>query len=146
MKLTDNFTLEELTFSEQASRRGLDNTPSEHQTQKLLWLAHWLEQVRLITGPLHVNSAHRSALVNSAVGGQPNSQHMADEAADVVSVSGVLTPYQLCEKVLDSDLKFDQLIYEFRAWMHISFAPIGRAPRQSVLTITSLGTQRGLHP
>jgi hypothetical protein len=43
-----------------------------------------------------------------------------------------LTPYQLCQEVKKSGMKFDQIIHEFGRWMHISFAP---EMRQQELTI-----------
>ena len=45
-KLTEHFTLEELTASETAARNGWDNTPNEIETANLGRLALMLEQVR----------------------------------------------------------------------------------------------------
>jgi len=42
MKLSDHFTLEELTVSESAARKGLDNTPDNDALHDLKRLAGFL--------------------------------------------------------------------------------------------------------
>lgn len=141
-QLSQHFTLEELIASDTAARLGLDNTPDEDQVKKLEFLASQLELVREVTGALHVNSGYRSPAVNTAVGSKDTSQHCKCEAADLKSLAGH-TPLELCRMVRDSTLQFDQLIYEFDAWMHLSFV-IGKTPRRSVLTIDKAGTRAGI--
>ena len=142
MNLSENFTLKELTASVTVARRGIDNTPNAEQVERLRYLAAGLELVRDLTGPLHVNSGYRSPALNAAVGSKPSSQHLKCEAADVTSLAG-LTPLQLCQAVVESDIPFDQIIWEFGAWMHISFVQ-DREPRGSILTIDQQGTREGL--
>lgn len=144
MNLTPHFTLEELTHSDTAVRLGIDNTPNAEQIDKLHELAIRLEMVRTITGGLIVTSGFRCLALNRAIGSSDHSQHVKCEAADVKSAIG-LTPLQLCQKVAEAILPYDQLIYEFGTWMHISFAP-GREPRRQVLTIDKRGTLAGLQP
>ena len=85
-QLSPHFTLEELTFSETASRLGIDNTPSdeliEHAKQ---YLVPGLERVRVfLDQPIHVNSGYRSVELNAAVPGSSNtSQHTKFEAGDL---------------------------------------------------------------
>ena len=50
MKLTEHFSLDELTASETALRKGIDNTPPPAVTEKLRMLAATLEQVRSLLG------------------------------------------------------------------------------------------------
>ena len=71
MNLSPHFTLAELTFSEVALRKGLDNTPSASLQPVMTRLCvELLEPVRTILGvPLHINSGYRSLAVNQAVGG-----------------------------------------------------------------------------
>jgi zinc D-Ala-D-Ala carboxypeptidase len=58
MNVSPNFTLEELTASEVAQRKGLDNTPNATETANLIRTAELLEQVRsLLNKPILVNSA-----------------------------------------------------------------------------------------
>ena len=76
MKLTENFSLEEMTVSEIASRKGLDNTPNATEITNLMRTALLLEQVRaLLKKPIIINSAFRSKPVNDAVGSKDTSQH-----------------------------------------------------------------------
>ena len=42
-----------------------------------------------------------------------------------------MTPYELCKRVIGMNIDFDQIIYEYGRWMHISFDP---ANRKEVLT------------
>ena len=142
MNLSDHFTLEELTASDTAARRGIDNTPDAGQVEKLRYLAAGLEMVRELVGPLHVNSGYRCPELNAAVGSKPSSQHLKCEAADVTCLNGT-TPVAMCEAVANSDIPFDQIILEFNSWMHISFVS-DREPRGSVLTINKSGTYTGL--
>ena len=140
MNLSEHFTLEEFTFSDTATRLGIDNTPDDDQVQKLTYLASCLEVVRDLIGPMHINSGYRCEELNAAVGSKPTSQHLKCEAADCRSLAG-LSPIEMCRRVVDSDIQFDQIIFEFGSWMHISFTD---NPRRSILTIDKRGTQRGL--
>jgi len=130
MNLSEHFTLEEATHSDTAIRMGLDNQPNIRQLENMKVTAAKLEQVRTATGPLNVNSWLRLPEVNVAVGGSKVSSHMDGWAIDVSSSK--LTPYELCQAVKKTGIKFDQIIHEFGKWMHISFAP---EMRQQELTI-----------
>lgn len=141
MKLTPNFTLEELTVSEIAQRRGLDNTPNATEIANLVRVAELLEQVRaLINKPILVNSAFRSKAVNDAVGSKDTSQHRLGCAADI-RVPG-MTPKQVVQACIDGGIPFDQIIEEFNSWTHISVPNTkDTAPRKQALIIDKLGTR-----
>jgi zinc D-Ala-D-Ala carboxypeptidase len=134
-RLTEHFTLEELTHSEIAVRKGLDNTPNADQIQNLNILAGLLERVRdIVGGPLHIHSAFRSLKVNAAVGGSKNSAHLEGLAADFTCPS-FGTPKEICIEIAASGLAFDQLIHE-GGWVHISADP---RYRQQILTANFKG-------
>lgn len=117
------FTLDEMTVSQTAVRRGLDNTPGDEAFQALVFLCSWcLDQIRGRLGrPISVSSGYRSRLVNQAVGGVEMSQHRRGEAADF-RVAG-LTPRQAFEEIRQLDgLDFDQLILEYGRWIHVSYS------------------------
>lgn len=141
MKLSPNFTLEELTHSEVAERQGLDNTPDEKVKANLVRLARFLEEVRaVLKRPIMVNSAYRSIKVNEAVGSKPTSQHCIGCAADI-KVPG-LTPDNIVKELLKTNLEYDQLIREFDSWVHISIPNnFADKPRKQVLIIDKLGTR-----
>lgn len=130
MNLSEHFTLEEATYSETAVRMGIPNQPSELQLANMKYAAECLEPLRAVTGPLRINSWLRLPDVNVAVGGSKVSSHMDGFAIDVSSSK--LTPIELCQKVEELGIKFDQMIHEYGRWMHISFAP---EMRQQKLTI-----------
>ena len=138
--ITPHFTLEEATYSDTAVRRDIPNKPTPAVWANMQAAALHLEKVRDITGPLHVNSWYRQPLVNQLVGGAKDSAHMTGFAIDCTSTD--YTPYELCKMVIDSGIKFDQIILEFNRWMHISFDP---KMRQQVLSIFKPGMyQNGL--
>jgi hypothetical protein len=130
MQLSEHFTLDEATYSETAVRLGISNQPSTLQLENMKHAAECLEPLRAVTGPLRINSWLRLPEVNVAVGGSKVSSHMDGWAIDVSSTK--MTPIELCHKVEELGIKFDQIIHEFGRWMHISFAP---EMRQQKLTI-----------
>lgn len=141
MNVTPHFTLEELMQSQTAARLGLDNTPPAEMIAALKRTAQLLEEVRALLGkPILVSSGYRSPAVNRAVGGAVNSAHMLGCAADF-SCPSFGSPLDICRAIAGSDIAFDQLIHEFRAWVHIAWAP---SPRKMVLTIDGAGTRPGL--
>jgi putative chitinase len=139
MKLTEHFTLEELTVT---NHRQFDNTPNDAETANLQRLAEFLEQVKTILGgkPIMVNSAFRSKAVNDSVGSKDTSQHRLGCAADI-RVPG-MTPDQVVREVIAAGLPYDQIIREFDSWTHISVTntPDG-TPRKQALIIDKAGTR-----
>lgn len=139
MKLSPNFSLEELTFSQVASRRGLDNTPSEKVKDNLERLAFFLEQVRKIFNkPLLISSGYRSREVNEAVGGSKTSQHCEGCAVDF-NVKG-MSPSAVVRAIVYNDVPYDQVILEFDSWVHLSIPTVkGSTPRKQALIIDNKG-------
>jgi hypothetical protein len=129
-QLSEHFSLEEMTSSEVAIRKGIDNTPSAEVVANLTELAMALEKVRSLLGvPMHINSAYRSPKANAAVGGSSTSAHMTGQAADFVAPQ-CGTPQDIAQKIAASDIAFDQLIYE-GTWLHFG---IRGDMRRQVLT------------
>jgi hypothetical protein len=132
MRLTPNFSLEQLIHSETAERERIDNMPAPDIVENLLLLARGLEQVRTLTGfPLEISSGYRCPKLNSRVGGATTSQHTRGQAADFTCAE-FGPPLDLVQAICDSDIDFDQCILEYARWVHISFSA---APRGKVLTI-----------
>lgn len=132
MNLSAHFTLDELTRSQVAVRRGLDNQPAPLIVANLKRVAQLLEEVRALVGrPLIVSSGYRSPAVNKAVGGATNSAHVLGLAADIIC-SGI-SSRTLAILIQDSGIGFDQLIWE-GTWVHLGLRDGG--PRREVLTAT----------
>lgn len=128
MKLSNDFWLNEFTKSIDATRKGLDNTPTPEALVCIKDLVNEvLQPLRIKLGlVISVNSGYRSPVVNKAVGGSKTSQHMLGQAADI-EVQG-LANYDLAKFIVDSGLVFDQLILEFPSktdpaagWVHVSY-------------------------
>ncbi|SIO50443.1 Peptidase M15 [Burkholderia sp. GAS332] len=134
MRLTDHFTLDELTQSETAARRGIANTPSPAIVESLTRTAQTLEQVRTLLGscPVLVSSGYRSPALNAAVGGSATSAHVQGLAADFFC-PGFGSPLDICRKIAASGIAFDQLIFE-GTWVHLGLGVVGQKPRNQVLT------------
>lgn len=142
MNLTDHFTLEEMTFSATAARKGIDNTPTPEIIEALRNTAQGLERIRGLVGrPVHVNSGYRSPKVNAAVGGQPDGQHTKGEAADITCKG--IAPRELALQIAEDrvNLGVDQVILEYGQWVHVSFT---EKPRHAMLTIDRDGTRTGI--
>lgn len=147
MKLSPHFSLEELTVSDTAARKGWDNTPGELEIKNLTRLAALLEQVRdVVKAPIIINSGYRSKILNDAIGSRDTSQHRIGCAADI-RVPG-MTPREVCKLVIASGIPYDQLIQEFYeegkpgGWTHISVPDSAARPnRRSTLIIDSKGTR-----
>jgi putative chitinase len=122
MQLSAHFFLAEFTISSKALSMGVENTPTPEHMVNLRSLAEQMELVRaLFDRPIEITSGYRNPVVNAAVGGVPNSDHALGHAADF-HVDG-LHDLDAAKRIRDSELKFDQLIYEKNRCVHISFNP-----------------------
>lgn len=126
MQLTANFTLQEFTRSTTADRMGIDNTPNATEVANLRMLCvQILQPARSALGPIQISSGFRSAALNAAVGGVPNSAHRLGFAADVVPVN--VSTLALA-RWIKNNTQFDQIILEFGTpqdpnWIHVSADP-----------------------
>jgi uncharacterized protein YcbK (DUF882 family) len=142
MKLTEHFTLEELTASETAERNGWDNIANEQEVANLKRLAGLLEQVKEVLAgkPIVISSGLRTKKVNDAVGSKDTSQHRIGCAADF-KVPG-MTPDEVVKAIVASGIGYDQVIREFDRWTHISIPnSINFSPRGQALIIDKAGTR-----
>ena len=136
MELTRNFTLSELTKSDTAIRKGINNNPNAEQVEKLKALCeNILQPVRDHFGRVKVTSGFRSVDLCIAIGSSRDSQHAKAEAADF-ECPGV----DNVERAdwIKRELPYDQLILEFytpgepnSGWIHCSFTEC--TPRKQFL-------------
>ena len=131
MNLSRNFTLQELTKSDTAIRKGINNNPSAGQIEKLKLLCeNILQPVRDHFGRVKVTSGFRSPELCAAIGSSVNSQHAQACAADFEVVG---TDNAELFDWIKNNLEPDQLILEFytpgepnSGWIHCSLVPEGR--------------------
>lgn len=132
MYLSEYFTLEELTFSQLAIRKRLDNTPSDAAFEALRALClNVLDPLRTHLGrPLQVTSGYRSGPVNAALGAALGSAHARGQAADLVCPG--ISAHELFHEVLRAGVPFDRLILE-GGWVHVSFDAARKRQRGQIL-------------
>ena len=127
MKLSENFSLSEMTRSQTATRKGISNTPSSsHQSALILLCENILQPIREHFGkPVRITSGYRSPELCVAIGSSINSQHAKGQAADF-EITGISN--QVLAEYIDENLNYDQLILEFftpddpmSGWVHCSF-------------------------
>ena len=134
MRLSKNFTLQELIYSSTALRLGIDNSPTKEGVLKLTLLAtSLLQPLRERLGALRVTSGYRSPQLSEAIGSSANSQHCRYEAVDMQFVKrGKMDNLLIYQALIDLDLDFDQCILEFGDstqyldptnpdWIHLSW-------------------------
>ena len=139
MKLTEHFSLEELTHTD---HREYDNTPNDSELENLKRLAEFLEEVKAALGgrPVMVNSAFRCKQVNDAVNSRDTSQHLLACAVDFRVPK--LTPDEVVRIIISAGLPYDQVIREFDRWTHISIPNTpDLKPRNQALIIDKQGTR-----
>ncbi len=150
IQLTEHFSLREMTKSQTAMRRGIDNTPTDEHMEALTSLCtNILEPIRKHFGvAVLVSSGYRSPELCREIGSKSTSQHAKGQAADF-ELGGGVSNYDVawwCRENLD----FDQLILEYytpddpkSGWVHISYRDDGKN-RDQVLTYDGANYTIGL--
>lgn len=124
-KLSENFTLDEMIYSETAKARRISNKPTtihkktlKHTCQYLLEPLRKLlnEKYKEYKGKkvkevgLKITSGYRSAKLNAAVGGVTTSGHTKGECADIEAVITY-------NNGVKAALPFDELYEDIKAWV-----------------------------
>ena len=134
MKLSKNFTYEELCHSSVAERKGLRNRPKTKEEERVgienlkALCMEVLQPLRDYLGkPVVISSGYRSEEVNRMVGGVKGSQHLKGEAADI-HVENTEHLLKIMHFIME-ETDFDQLIWEKNKagtqWVHVSFRRYG---------------------
>ena len=127
MKISKHVSYKEGVRSNTATRRGIDNTPTDDHLHFMEIIAHEVfEPLReWVGGPIKINSFYRSPDLNIAIGGSATSQHCKGQAMDIDDTFGHKTNAEMFEWIREN-LDFDQMIWEFGNddnpdWVHISY-------------------------
>lgn len=157
MGVSKYVSLKEVTHSNTAISRGIDNSPNESQLALIKECAtNVFDPLREASGgPIKINSCFRSDALNKAIGGSKTSQHCvglepsersygaAFDIDDNYWVRGLnqMNNTEMGDYIREN-LDFDQLIYEFPIngypkWIHFSYRPDGKN-RKQVLIATKI--------
>ena len=167
MRISQNFSLQELVYSPTALHAGIDQ--EEHlDTNAIARITALtlkvLQPVRDQFGPTKINSCFRSEPLNTLIGGSSKSQHCCSgtsAAADIEIFSEEISNLQLAEWIRDN-LEFDQLILENydperiskitgkpegpnSGWVHVSYSSIGEN-RKEVLRMVKKNGKHKYYP
>jgi hypothetical protein len=129
MKLSKYVSLAEVTRSDTAKRKGIDNSPTAEHLENLKVISEEVfDKVREYFGvPIFISSGYRSAALNKAIGGSATSDHNLGKALDLDQDghgNGVTNADVF--NYIKSNLDFDQLIWEFGTdknpdWVHVGY-------------------------
>ena len=131
MKLTANITLDELTKSQTAERKGINNNPNPKQIDNIKALAiNILQPLRShYDRPLIISSGFRCAQLCVEIGSSVNRQHVADDNAAAADFEIPGVDNRELALWIKSELEYDQLILEFykdneptSGWIHCSYS------------------------
>ena len=127
MQLSANFTLDEMTKSQTATRLSINNQPTKEEIENMRQLCvHILQPVRsFFAKPIIISSGYRSPELSEKIGSSSKSQHCKGMAADI-EIMGVSNK-ELADWIHRS-CNYDQLILEFHdmeepnsGWVHVSY-------------------------
>jgi hypothetical protein len=126
-RLSTHFSLKELTRSQTAERKRIQNKPNDEEIDNLRLLCEKiLEPVREYYGiAFSPSSGFRSFELNEAIGSSSKSQHTTGQAVDF-EIPGV--PNMETALWIKKNLNYDQLLLEFykekipdSGWVHCSY-------------------------
>lgn len=137
-RVSPHFSAAELTATDHRDFLWEQARPPPQIRMNLARLAaDLLEPARALVGRLRVNSGYRCPALNATIGGSKTSAHMHGLAADVFPLDMEL--HDAFERLAESGLPFDQLIFEFSRWIHVGAPLHGKQPRGERLAIFEPG-------
>jgi len=154
-KISKYVSLKEVTHSNTAVAKGIDNTPSDEQLELIKKCAEKVfDPVReWVGGPVKINSVFRSPGLNAAIGGSNSSQHSVglDDSKNSYGAAFDITDTYCLRGMTNksnsemfnfiiNNLDFDQCIHEFGTpenprWVHFSYRPDGKNRKQILIAL-----------
>jgi len=101
-----------------------------------------LQPLREYVGvPITISSGFRPLELNTLIGGSTTSAHMDGRAADII-IEGI-KPLAVAQSIESLELHYDQLIHEFKEWVHVGISPEDVDIR--LQTLTAYWDSKGVH-
>jgi len=139
MKLTENFTFDELTSTSHNELLEANRESAKAFMKQLKYVAGTLEEIRAVLGvPLRVTSGFRNNALNKAVGGSATSGHTKGLCADIIPVG--LNVSDAFKSIIESKAQCPSLkkciIEKVRGseWLHIETKTEANQPQQFFIT------------
>jgi zinc D-Ala-D-Ala carboxypeptidase len=128
MKLSEKFSLADVTRSDTATRRGFDEQFKPEQRVIDNATEVCVNILDKIPQAFFISSFYRCKRLNRAIGGSATSDHMEGCAVDIDSQNNINN--RIIFDFIRMNCKFDQLIYEFGNdfnpdWVHVSYRKTG---------------------
>lgn len=147
-KLSEHFWLKEFTRSQRAERLGIDNQPDDSQYRNLLRLAVTMEEARELLSkkkgkdcPIEVSSGLRVKALNKLTpGSSKTSAHMLGLACDFECPT-FGSPLEVARFLYASSMAFDEIIYEYRSWVHLALAQEEQSYKRECFTFLPSGSK-----
>ena len=133
------FTINELTQSDTAKKKKIDNTPDEKITKNLNELIAFLNPLREAWGSaIRISSGYRCKALNEAVNGSKTSVHTLGWAVDMCPANGEMEEFKKFVVGYLKDKKFDQCIIEKSGkteWIHLGLYNNANKQRRMVFKL-----------
>jgi len=123
IKISNHITYAEATKSRTATANGITwNTPTDEHLDNMIRVAvECFEPLRNhFNVPIAVTSFYRCERLNQLVNGSKTSDHLTGSAIDIdADRYGGLTNVDIMTWIYNN-VEYDQLIYEYGEWVHVS--------------------------
>jgi len=128
MRLSQNFLLSEFLVSATAKEKNIPNIPTVAEIDSMIQLCKscleplrsWARENYNSRAIINITSGYRSPQLNTIIRGSATSQHCRGEAADF-TITGISNELLFAYITLFSNISYDQCIYEFGSWIHLSY-------------------------
>tara|TARA_R110002096_G_scaffold135925_1_gene288119 strand:- start:135 stop:575 length:441 start_codon:yes stop_codon:yes gene_type:complete len=135
-----HFSIDELTFSETATRHGIDNTATGNALDNIYKTAKEMENVRelLDNKPIFISSGYRCLALNELLKSKSTSAHIQGLAVDF-TCRQYGAPKKIMDVIVKSEIQYNQVILEYDRWIHIAFCKYKETPKKEALVINNNG-------
>ena len=139
MKLTENFTFNELTSTSHNELLEANRESAKAFMKQLKYVAGTLEEIRAVLGvPLRVTSGFRNNALNKAVGGSATSGHTKGLCADFQPIGmEISNAFDMIQANKSKCPSLKKCIYESiggAKWLHVETKTESNQPQQFFVT------------